>query len=99
MENEAKFNEKLQDAATRYILFLVVLHQLLHQLISYTTFWNFIQHYLKKNYHKFSINRFTQTSTPTPLTPKIHCMREKFLVDAPLLKLTGICFNIHLTYY
>ena len=55
LEYQAKFNEKLQDTATRYILFLFVLHQLLHQQISFTTFWNFFQHYLKKKYQKFSI--------------------------------------------
>ena len=54
MEHQAKLNEKLHDTATRYILFLFVLLQLVYQQISSTTFWNFIQHYLKKNI-KFSI--------------------------------------------
>ena len=55
MEYQAKLNEKLHDTATRYILFLFVLHhQLLYQLISSTTFCNFIQYYLKKKI-KFSI--------------------------------------------
>ena len=53
------------------LLFLVVLHQPLHQEISFfTTFENFIQHYLKKDFHQKILfyNGFTQT---THLTAKI----------------------------
>ena len=73
MEYQTKLNLKLQDTAAIDIS-AVVLHQLLYQQISSTTFWNFIQHYLKKNISNFVSDKFTQTPTLTPLTAKICCM-------------------------
>ena len=57
------------------LLVLIVLHQFLHQPISFfTTFKNFIQHFLKQD---FFMNFFlltdliTQAPTPIPLMAKI----------------------------
>ena len=58
--------------------FCLVLHELLHQKISFlATFFNFTKHCLKKDFcHKFSFfNRFNQT--PHSLKVKI-CVRKKF---------------------
>ena len=49
------------------LLFIIVLHQLLHEQISFfTTYQNFIQHYLKKDFPRkvYFFNGFTQTPHP-----------------------------------
>ena len=48
------------------LLFIVVLHQVFYQQISFfTAYQNFIQHYLKKDCRKFSFFcKFTQPPTP-----------------------------------
>ena len=97
MEYQAKLNEKLHDTATRYILFLFVLY-----IISSCISWYLLQlsvtsfNIIWKKISNFLSDKFTQTPHLHPLKSQICCMWQNFLVDAPL---TGICFNIHLTYY
>ena len=73
---------KLQDTVTSF-LFLVVLHQFLHQQISIlgTSFYIFIQHFLKRYFRQkfFSFNGFTHPNIP--LTAKVRKAWQKIFVD------------------
>ena len=69
-------------------------------LISGDIFYNILELLSTLSEKKIS-NIFYLTNSPkpptlTPLTAKICCMWQNFYVDTPV---TGICFNIHLTYY
>ena len=64
-----RYLEKVTRHSYQFFLFVVVLHQLLHQKISlFTTFQSLTHNYLKKDFHhKFLFfNGFTQTHTPPP---------------------------------
>ena len=86
----------LSSCAATSSLVGIVLHQFLHQQISFfTTFQNFIQHYLIKDFcNKFSIlDGFTQTLHPPthPLNSQNLAMHGKtFLMMLPIILLSSL---------
>ena len=59
--------KNLSDTVTKF--FISCFYQLLHEQIFFTSFPNFIQHYVKKRFLSqiFIFNRFTRIPTPYPL--------------------------------